>query len=362
MAIAAVPVRPRLRVHFSSMIDLRSDTVTKPTEGMLKAMMSAPLGDDVFREDPTVIALESKMAEMFGKEAGLFFPSGTMANQAAVMVHTSPGQEVICDANCHIYYYEQGGIARNSGCSVRLIEGNRGVITAQEVQNAIRADDVHFPVSSLVIVENSCNRGGGKVFPINELELISEVCSKSGMRLHVDGARLFNSIIADGSDPTKHGSLADSISICLSKGLGCPIGSVLVGNRDFIKEAHRVRKVLGGGMRQVGIMAAAGIYALDHHIERLKVDHERAKLIAGELEKMDFVDRILSPETNILVFEIRKDLKDVQVNEILQHHGLLCFIVGPNRFRFVFHLDITEKEFCSIPSILAKVADQIGAV
>lgn len=361
MAIAAVPVRPRLRVLFFNMIDLRSDTVTKPSAAMKEAMMAAPLGDDVFSQDPTVLELEEKVAKLFGKEAGLYFPSGTMANQAAVMVHTQPGQEVICDSNCHIYYYEQGGIARNSGCSVRLMDGVRGVFTADDVKNAIRAEDVHFPESSLVLVENSCNRGGGKVFPLDELARISEVCKASGMKLHIDGARLFNSMVAEGSSPADHGRLSDSISICLSKGLGCPIGSVLVGDKQFIRQAHRVRKVLGGGMRQVGIIAAAGIYALDHHVERLKVDHDRALATGKELSKLDFVKDVLEPETNILVFSVSDDLDADDVVEHLLNEGVQCFAVGDNRIRFVFHLDVSEEDFQKLPVRLGAVESVLAA-
>lgn len=361
MAIAAVPVRPRLRVLFFNMIDLRSDTVTKPSAAMKEAMMAAPLGDDVFSQDPTVLELEEKVANLFGKEAALYFPSGTMANQAAVMVHTQPGQEVICDSNCHIYYYEQGGIARNSGCSVRLTNGVRGVFTANDVKNAIRAEDVHFPESSLVLVENSCNRGGGKVFPIEELSKIAEVCKTAGMKLHVDGARLFNSMVAEGSSPADHGRISDSISICLSKGLGCPIGSVLVGDKQFIHQARRVRKVLGGGMRQVGIIAAAGVYALDHNVERLKVDHDRALATGKELAKLDFVKDVLEPETNILVFSVSDDLDADDVVEQLEIEGIRCFAVGDNRIRFVFHLDVMEKDFETLVSRLKSAESALSA-
>lgn len=331
------------------MIDLRSDTVTRPTPTMREAMYRAELGDDVFREDPTVNALEEKVAAMFGHEAALFCPSGTMANQIAVKAHTRPGDEVICDANCHIYYYEAGGIAFNSGCSVRLINGDRGVFGAAEVAASIRKDDVHFPVSRLVTIENTCNRGGGRVFPLEHIRAISELCRTRGLALHVDGARLWNAMIAEGTDALTYGSLFDSISVCLSKGLGAPVGSVLTGNAGFIHQARRIRKVFGGGMRQAGMLAAAGIHALDNHMNRMATDHDRAKQIATLLAGLPWVKYIFPVETNILLF----DLTDVATaEEFLQHcaaeAGIKAYHLDAGRIRFVFHLDILETDMTAI--------------
>jgi len=331
------------------MIDLRSDTVTRPTAAMREAMCCAELGDDVFREDPTVNALEEKVAAMFGHEAALFCPSGTMANQIAVKAHTQPGDEVICDANCHIYYYEAGGIAFNSGCSVRLINGDRGVFGAKEVEASIRKDDVHFPVSRLVTIENTCNRGGGRVFPLENIRAISELCRAHGLALHVDGARLWNAMVAEGTSAKTYGSLFDSISVCLSKGLGAPVGSVLTGNAGFIRQARRIRKVFGGGMRQAGMLAAAGIHALDHNIYRMATDHERATHVGALLEGRNWVKYVFPVETNILLF----DLIDVATAEEFLTHcgtkaGIRAYHLDAGRIRFVFHLDILETDMPAI--------------
>lgn len=331
------------------MIDLRSDTVTRPTEGMREAMFTADLGDDVFREDPTVNALEQKVAAMFGHEAALFCPSGTMTNQIAVKAHTRPGDEVICDSNCHIYYYEAGGIAFNSGCSVRLIEGERGVFSAFDVERSIRKEDVHFPVSRLVAIENTCNRGGGRVFPIENIKQISALCRQRNLALHMDGARLWNAMVATGTSAKEYGSLFDSISVCLSKGLGAPVGSVLTGSADFIRSARRVRKVFGGGMRQAGVLAAAGIYAIDNHIERMAIDHDRAKDVAGCLAGKHWVKYIFPVETNILLF----DLMDEATAESFLGHcakvaNIKAYHLDAGRIRFVFHLDIHESDMATI--------------
>ena len=259
-------------------INLISDTVTTPTKGMLAAMMSAKVGDDVFKEDATVNALEEKTAALFGMEAALFFPSGTMANQTAIKVHTQPGEQLICDHYAHIFNYEGGGVSFNSGVSCKLIAGHRGMITANQVTAAINPPDFyHSPLTTLVSLENTTNKGGGAIWDFQEMKAIKEVCTAHGLKFHLDGARLWNALAVTGEDPKLYGNLFDSISVCLSKGLGCPVGSVLLGSKDFIAKALRVRKVFGGGMRQAGFLAAAGIYALDHHRERLKEDHKKAK-------------------------------------------------------------------------------------
>ena len=252
------------------MIDLRSDTVTKPSKEMMEFMMQAELGDDVFQDDPTVQLFEEITAKKFGKQAGLFCPSGTMTNQIALMVYLKPGDEVICSSEAHIYNYEGGGIARNSGASVRLVNRKSGIIYLEEILDNINPDDIHYPVTNLVALENTINRGGGICYPISEIEKISKFCESKNIPLHLDGARLFNALVKTGVKSNYIGPLFDSISICFSKGLGAPVGSVLVGSKEFIHKARRVRKVMGGGMRQIGMVAAAGIYALKNNVETKK--------------------------------------------------------------------------------------------
>ena len=321
-------------------IDFRSDTVTKPTPAMREAMMQAAVGDDVFGEDPSINELEQKAAAMFGKEAAIFCPSGTMTNQIAIKCHTQPGDDVICDADAHIYQYEGGGIAFNAGCSVQLLAGDRGRINAQQVRDAIQPDDVHKPRTSLVCVENTSNRGGGSCYDFEELKKIKQVCREQGLAFHIDGARLFNAIVAKKETPQQYGELFDSLSICLSKSLGCPVGSVLLGSAAFIKKARRIRKVFGGGMRQAGFLAAAGIYALDHHIERLAEDHAHAQAIAAALEQQDYVARVLPVETNIIIFET-KNISSKALVEKWKEKNLLGYAIAPQRVRLVLHLDIT---------------------
>jgi len=270
-------------------IDFRSDTVTRPGPGMLQAMMSAKTGDDVFGEDPTINELEAVTAAIFGMEAGLFCPSGTMTNQIAIKCHTQPGDEVVCDKQNHVYYYEGGGIAFNSGCQVKPLDGDRGRISSDQVKESVNPDDPHKPRTRLVSLENTANRGGGSCYEFADFKLIREICSKNDLRLHLDGARLWNALVAKGEKPSDYGEIFDSISICLSKGLGAPVGSLLLGKQDYIKQARRVRKVFGGGMRQAGYLAAAGIYAIEHNIPRLAEDHEHAKEIAEALEKKSFI-------------------------------------------------------------------------
>jgi threonine aldolase len=326
------------------MIDFRSDTVTRPTPGMLHAMYNAPLGDDVFGEDPTVNRLEQFAAQLFDKEAALFCPSGTMTNQIAIKCHTQPGDEVICDHLSHIYQYEGGGIAFNSGCSVRLLEGNRGRVTADQVLAAINPDDIHKPVTTLVSLENTANRGGGSCYNFADIQAIKEVCSNNGLKFHLDGARLFNALIAKNETCQQYGKAFDTISICLSKGLGAPVGSLLVGPADFIRKARRIRKVLGGGMRQAGSLAAAGLYAIENQVNRLATDHYHAAELKKVLQEKDFVGNILPVETNIVIFEVMGRFTAPELVTLLKKSGILTIAISPTQIRLVTHLDITEEK------------------
>lgn len=322
-------------------IDLRSDTFTKPTPAMLEAMFRAPVGDDVFGEDPSVNELEAKAAGLFGMEAGLFCPSGTMTNQIAIKCHTQPGDEVICDQLSHVYIYEGGGIAFNSGCQVRPLAGDRGRITADLITAYINPDDVHKPVTRLVSLENTANRGGGACYDFNDILSIRACCSQHNLALHLDGARLWNALVAKKEQPIQYGRVFDSISICLSKGLGTPVGSVLLGSQAFIKQARRVRKVMGGGMRQAGYLAAAGIYALEHHINRLEQDHAHAQLVAQHLQQLDFIGSMLPVETNILIFEVTGRYSAAALAEKMKAAGIYCIAISATQVRMVFHLDVT---------------------
>ena len=326
------------------MIDLRSDTVTKPTPAMLQAMMTAAVGDDVFHEDPTVQKLENYLAELFGQEAGLFCPSGTMCNQIAMKVHTQPMDEIICDKLSHVYYYETGGYAFNSGCSIRLIDGDRGRITAQQILDNIQADYDWLPVSKLVVVENTCNKGGGAIYAIEELQKISAVCREKGLKLHLDGARMFNALVASQTNAKDYHNLFNSISICLSKGLGAPIGSVLLGDKAFIKRARKVRKAFGGGMRQVGLLAAAGLYALKNNVERLEEDHANAWFLAEELNKLPYVSSVIPPETNIVIFDVVSSVNPVDLIAYLEKYGIRVVQFGPKSIRMVTHLDVNREQ------------------
>ena len=325
------------------MIDLRSDTVTKPTNEMKSFMMDAKLGDDVFEDDPSVRHLEDMAASMFGKEAGLFCPSGTMTNQIALMTHLKPGDEVICSRESHIYNYEGGGIARNAGASVRLIERKTGLLTVSDIADNINPDDVHQPVTKLVALENTCNRGGGNCYDINEIKAIKEFCDKIGLPVHLDGARLFNAIVKKGHSAEDYGACFDSISICLSKGLGAPLGSLLLGDAHFIKTARRNRKVLGGGMRQVGIVASAGTYALNHHVDRLKDDHEHAQIIANALANCSWINQVLDVETNIIVASLKDDFEPLKFLHKLEDDGVLAIPFGKGKIRMVTHLDVSSE-------------------
>jgi len=325
-------------------IDFRSDTVTKPTPAMLQAMMQASVGDDVFGEDPTVNELQNKTANIFGMDAAIFCPSGTMTNQIAIKCHTQSGDEVICDKLSHVYQYEGGGIAFNSGCSVKLLHGNYGRITAPMISASINnRNDAHKAYSSLVSLENTANRGGGSCYDFEEFHRIKKVCIESNLKLHLDGARLFNAIVAKNEDAKEYGKIFDSISICLSKGLGTPIGSVLIGTKEFIAKARRIRKVFGGGMRQAGYLAAAGIYALDNHIERLKEDHHHAKLLAEALSAKDFIGERLPVETNIIIFEVKGRFTAHQFAANMKEQNILMIAISPTQVRMVTHLDITAE-------------------
>lgn len=325
------------------MIDLRSDTVTKPTPAMLDCMMHAKVGDDVFEEDPTVNRLEAFAAEMFGREAALYCPTGTMSNQIAIKCHTQPGDEVICEKTSHVYVYEGGGIAFNSASQVKLIDGQRGRITAEQVKAAINPDDVHRARTSLVSLENTANRGGGACYKLDDILQIKAVCLEAGLALHLDGARLFNALVATGEKTEQYGQAFDTISICLNKGLGCPIGSILIGNKKFIGQARRVRKVFGGGMRQAGFMAAAGLYALQHNIKRLELDHIHARQIALALQQMPWAGNILPVETNIIIFDVLPPYTAVLLADKFREHGIKCIAISPTQVRMVTHLDINEQ-------------------
>lgn len=324
-----------------NMINLVSDTVTKPTPGMLQAMMSAEVGDDVFKQDPTVNALEAKVAKLFGKPASLFFPSGTMANQTAVKLHTDPGDQLICEADAHVYNYEGGGASFNSGVSCKLVEGARGMMTAEQVEGAINPPDFyHSPRTRLVCVENTTNKGGGACWDFRELEKIAAVTKKHQLKYHLDGARIFNALVAKGEDPGQYGALFDTISICLSKGLGCPVGSVLIGSEELINDALRIRKILGGGMRQSGYLAAAGIYALDHHVERLEEDHQKAKDLGEILSAKSWVKKLAPVETNIIVFELDPHYMSAdKFVEKLSQLDIAIIGMGDNKLRMVTHMD-----------------------
>ncbi|MGB5238754.1 MAG: GntG family PLP-dependent aldolase [Flavobacteriaceae bacterium] len=343
-------------------INLISDTVTKPTAAMLEAMMSAKVGDDVFKADPSVNELEDKVARMFGMEAALYFPSGTMTNQTAIKLHTAPGNQLICDKYAHVYNYEGGGVSFNSGVSCKLVNGTRGMMRAEQVLEAINPPDFyHSPLSALVCVENTTNKGGGACWDFGELQKIREVCDQNGLAYHLDGARIWNALVARKETPEQYGALFDSISVCLSKGLGCPVGSVLVGDKELIHNALRVRKILGGGMRQAGYLAAAGIYALDHHIERLAKDHQKASELGAILESLIYISKVEPIETNIIIFEINTSLiSQEDFISYLEKHQIHLIGMGQGKLRMVTHLDYSEDmhqrvlevlKSCPIPQV-----------
>ena len=334
------------------MIDLRSDTVTRPSKAMLEAMFSAKVGDDVFQDDPTVNTLEEKAAAMLGKEAAIFCPSGTMTNQIAVNLHTRPGDEVICHRNSHVYYYEGGAMMRISGVSVCLLDGERGQIDASGIAAHINPDDVHRPATALVEVENTMNKGGGSVYAYSNLAAIAKVCKANNLRFHLDGARLFNALAETGESALQYSALFDTVSICLSKGLGAPVGSLLLGDKTLVRRARRVRKVMGGGMRQAGYLAAAGIFALENNISRLKEDHTRARYLASVLEKMPYIEQVLPVESNILIFKLGQQFTETEFLSRLKEKDIHALSLGPQSIRFVTHLDFTDSMLMKVEEAL----------
>ncbi|MET3027893.1 GntG family PLP-dependent aldolase [Flavobacterium sp. UW10123] len=336
-------------------INLISDTITKPTYEMLQYMFNAHVGDDVYKQDPTVIELENRTAEFFGMEAGLFFPSGTMANQTAIKLHTQPGEQLIADKYAHVYHYEGGGVSFNSGVSCCLLDGNRGMITAAQVKAAINDPEFyHSPLTSLVCVENTTNKGGGACYELEDLREIKKVCDAHNLKFHLDGARIWNALVAKRQNPREFGAIFDTISVCLSKGLGAPIGSVLLGSKVDIYRALRIRKILGGGMRQVGYLAAAGLYALAHNIERLAEDHRRAKEIAKILSTKPWISSIEPVETNILIFSLAEGYSDQLLIEKLKQKNILISSLGHNKLRIVTHLDYKEVMHTYVLETLSK--------
>ena len=337
-------------------INLISDTVTKPSVEMLQAMFGSAVGDDVFKQDPTVNELEKYVAELFGMEAALFFPSGTMANQTAIKLHTKPGDEVICDKYSHIYLYEGGGVSFNSGVSCKLLDGKRGLITADLVKNAINdPDNFHLPMSTLVSIENTTNKGGGACYELDELRKIKQVCVDNAMKYHLDGARLWNALIEKNQHPKQFGELFDTISVCLSKGLGAPVGSLLISDAETIKKAMRIRKLFGGGMRQAGYLAGAGLFALKNNMQRLKEDHRRAKELGTVLEKTTWVEKVESIETNIVIFQVKPHISENQVIEKMKAKNILLISMGQGKLRFVTHLDYREVMHTYVLETLLKM-------
>lgn len=334
-------------------IELRSDTFTRPGSQMLEAMMKAPVGDDVFGEDPTVNELETYTAGLFGMEAALFCPSGTMTNQIALRCHTERGDEIICEKNAHVFSYEGGGMASNSACQARVIEGERGLLTAQQIIENINPDDPHKARTALVSLENTSNRGGGACYDFEELKKIKAVCLEHQLGFHLDGARLFNALVAKNETPAAYGALFDSISVCLSKGLGAPVGSVLLGNKTFIKKARRARKSMGGGMRQAGYLAAAGLYALKNNIAQLENDHKNARLLCETLNTLPWVEKVAPVETNIVIFKIKDSYRNAQqLCNLLKEQQVLCLSVSASEVRMVTHLDVSEAQIIQVCDLL----------
>jgi len=323
---------------------------------MLEAMFSAPVGDDVFKEDPSINAFENEVAALFGKEAALFFPSGTMTNQTAIKLHTQPGDQLICDHYAHIFNYEGGGVSFNSGVSCKMIQGDRGKITAEQIEECINPPDFyHSPKTSLVCLENTTNKGGGAVYSLDEIKAIKALCDREYLALHLDGARLWNALEVTKEDPKEYGALFDTISLCFSKGLGCPVGSVLVGSKEQMNEALRIRKVFGGGMRQAGYLAAAGSYALKHHRSDLNEDHRRAKEIAAELQNSSFVKEVQPVETNIIIFSLKDDFDEIEFVARLKANQILIMGLGKGKLRMVTHRDYTQKQHQYMLTTLTKM-------
>jgi len=341
---------------FKEEINLISDTITRPTDEMLAFMMKAKVGDDVFGADPTVIELQNKIASLFGMEAALFFPSGTMANQTAIKLHTQPAEQLICDKWSHVFNYESGGASFHSGVSCKLIDGERGMFKAEQLVDVIHDPNKNYlPISSLVVVENTTNKGGGSCWDYAELEKIKQVCSENRLAYHLDGARLFNALVAGNESPSDYGKLFDTISICLSKGLGAPIGSLLLSSKENIYKAQRIRKLFGGGMRQVGYLAAAGIYALDHHVERLRDDHDRADALGKALLGCQWVAKVEPIETNIIIFQLHKNRDENVFLQKLEKENIKLISMGEGKLRMVTHLEFTDQ-------MLRKVIDAVGKI
>lgn len=336
-------------------IDLRSDTVTVPSSEMKNAMFNAPVGDDVFGDDPTINQLEALGASIFGKEAALFCPSGTMTNQIAIKINTNAPGELICDELSHVYKYEGGGIGFNSGLATKLIKGTTGQITAAQIEAAINPDDVHFPETQMVSLENTCNKGGGTIYPLSEIKKIKALCDKKSLTLHLDGARVFNAIVEGDYSAKELGEQFDTISVCLSKGLGAPVGSLLLGTKKNIKKARRIRKILGGGMRQAGYLAAAGIYALENNIDRLKEDHTRAKQLGKTLSKLSYVKSVLPVYTNIVIFEVVESIDFTTIIDKLAVKGIKVVPFGPQQIRLVTHLNFTDEMLTRTIEVLQSI-------
>lgn len=338
-------------------INLISDTVTKPSPEMLQAMINAKVGDDVFKQDPTVNAFEKMVADLFGMEAALFFPSGTMANQTAIKLNTNPGDQIICDKWSHIHLYEAGGASFNSGVNFNLLDGQRGMITAEQVAAGINDPEFyHAPLSKMVSIENTTNKGGGACYNIEELQKIKQVCVDNNLKYHLDGARLWNALVAKKQHPKQYGVLFDTISVCFSKGLGAPIGSVLVSDAETMHKALRIRKIFGGNMRQSGYLAAAGIYALQNNIKRLEDDHRRAKELGQLLQQLPWVANVSPTETNIVIFEVKKPLTEKQVIDTLKAKGILISSMGQGKLRMVTHLDYKQVLHEYVMENLGKVS------
>lgn len=337
-------------------INLVSDTVTKPSYEMLQYMFSAEVGDDVYKEDPTVNELEDRVAAVFGMEAGLFFPSGTMANQTAIKLHTQPGDQLIADKYAHVYHFEAGGVSFNSGVSCCLLDGNRGMISANQIASAINNPDFfHSPLTSLVCLENTTNIGGGACYEMEELEKIKKVCDANGLKLHLDGARIWNALVAKRQNPKDFGRIFDTISVCFSKGLGAPVGSVLLGDKQTMKRALRIRKVLGGAMRQSGYLAAGALYALENNIKLLTEDHRRAKELANVLKKKSWVASVEPVETNILIFTLAPEYSEEAFVEKLKQKNISISAIGNRKLRIVTHLDYREVMHTYVIEILSKM-------
>ena len=326
-------------------VNLISDTVTRPTAGMLAHMMDTPVGDDVFKEDPSINALEKQVASLFGKEAALFFPSGTMANQTAIKLHTQPGEQLICDHYAHIFNYEGGGVSFNSGVSCALIEGERGRITAEQIKQRINPSDFyHSPKTALVALENTTNKGGGACYDPEEIKRIAALCKEENLPLHLDGARLWNAMTATKTSPAFYGEMFDTISVCFSKGLGAPVGSALLGTKEQIDRALRVRKMLGGGMRQAGYLAAAASYGMTHHWPRMGDDHQKAKALGEAVKAVDGVRYLAPVDTNIVIFEFTSEAREKQFMEHMQKCKIQLISMGSGKLRFVTHLDYSNDQ------------------